>query len=340
VKLAAFDFHLPQELIAQTPVEPRDASRLMVLPKGGGALEHRSFRDLPAYLRPGDVLVVNETKVMPARLVGEREGGGAAEVLLLKRLDRDRWETLVKPGRRLRRGALVRFGGGQLEARMLEETEVGGRIVEFACAGTFEEVLDRLGQMPLPPYITARLEDPSRYQTVYAREWGSAAAPTAGLHFTPRLIAELEGMGVFFLKILLHVGLGTFRPVQVEEIEQHKMHAEYFRVEPETAARINAARAAGGRLIGVGTTSVRTLETVADEAGQIRPGDGWTAIFIYPGYRYRAVDGIITNFHLPKSTLIMMIAAFLGRERLLAAYEEAVRERYRFFSFGDAMLIL
>lgn len=341
MRLSDFDFSLPEELIAQHPVEPRDASRLLVLPKAGGAVEHRRFRDLVDYLNPGDLLVVNETKVMPARLLGAKEGtGGAAEVLLLKRLDRDRWETLVKPGRRLRPGARITFGDGQLRATVLEPTAAGGRVVQFAYEGVFEQVLDRLGEMPLPPYITARLEDATRYQTVYAREWGSAAAPTAGLHFTPELFAELEANGVRTEKVLLHVGLGTFRPVETEQIEAHQMHSEYYRLTPETAAAINAAREQGGRVIGVGTTSVRTLETCADETGRLQPGEGWTDIFIYPGYRFRAVDGIITNFHLPKSSLVMMIAAFAGRERVLGAYAEAVQERYRFFSFGDAMLIL
>lgn len=341
MKLSDFDFHLPEELIAQHPVEPRDASRLLVLPRGGGALEHRHFRDLPQFLRPGDALVVNETKVLPARLLGEKDGSGAAvEVLLLKRLDRDRWETLVKPGRRLKPGARVRFGGGELACEILEPTEVGGRVVRFSYEGVFEEVLDRLGQMPLPPYITARLEDKSRYQTVYARESGSAAAPTAGLHFTPGLIEEIEAMGVGFHKILLHVGLGTFRPVAAENIEEHKMHSEYYRVEPGVAEALNEARARGGRIIGVGTTSVRTLESCARADGTFQAADGWTDIFIYPGYQFKAIDGMITNFHLPKSSLIMMISAFTGRERILDAYEEAIRQRYRFFSFGDAMLIL
>lgn len=341
MKLSDFDFHLPEELIAQTPVEPRDASRLLVVDRNGGALTHRHFRDLPDYLRSGDVLVVNETRVMPARLMGAREGsGGAIEVLLLKRVDRDRWETLVKPGKKARPGQRIIFGDGALVGTVLESTEVGGRIIEFTYEGVFEEVLDRLGQMPLPPYITERLEDAERYQTVFARERGSAAAPTAGLHFTPELLACLEAMGVKVHKVLLHVGLGTFRPVQVEDVLTHRMHSEFYTVTPETASALNAARAAGGRLFAVGTTTVRTLETVTGEDGQIQPGEGWTDIFIYPGYRFRAVDAMITNFHLPKSTLLMLVSAFAGREAILNAYEEAVRERYRFFSFGDAMLLL
>lgn len=341
MKLSDFDFHLPEELIAQRPVEPRDASRLLVMKRGGGALEHRHFRDLPEYLRPGDALVVNETRVMPARLMGVREStGGAIEVLLLRRLERDRWETLVKPGKKARPGQKIVFGDGLLIATVLETTDVGGRVVEFAYTGVFEHVLDQLGQMPLPPYIHEKLENPERYQTVYAREWGSAAAPTAGLHFTPELLAKLESMGVGLHKVLLHVGLGTFRPVQVENVLEHKMHSEFYTVTEETAAGLNTVRQNGGRIVAVGTTSVRTLETVATPDGLVHPGQGWTDIFIYPGYRYKAVDALITNFHLPKSTLLMLISAFADRESVLAAYEAAVRERYRFFSFGDAMLVL
>lgn len=341
MKLTEFDFLLPDELVAQRPVEPRDSSRLLVVRRTGGAFEHRHFRDLPAYFRPGDALVVNETRVLPARLIGEREStGGAVEVLLLRRLDRDRWEALVKPGKKARPGQRIRFGGGALTATVLERTEVGGRIIAFHCDGIFEEVLERLGQMPLPPYIHERLEDPERYQTVYARERGSAAAPTAGLHFTPELLDRIQGMGVPVLKLLLHVGLGTFRPVQVDEIESHTMHSEFYTITPEMAAAANRVKAGGGRLFAVGTTSVRLLETVTSPEGEVRAGQGWTDIFIYPGHRFRAVDGIITNFHLPKSTLLMLVSAFAGRERILAAYDEAVRERYRFFSFGDAMLLL
>lgn len=341
MKLSEFDYHLPEELIAQRPVEPRDASRLLVVPRDGGAFEHRHFRDLPEYLRPGDALVVNETRVMPARLMGEREGtGGAMEVLLLKRLERDRWETLVKPGKKAQPGQRIIFGDGLLVGTVISPTEAGGRVIDFSYTGIFEEILDHLGQMPLPPYIHERLDDQERYQTVYAREWGSAAAPTAGLHFTPELLAKIEAMGVAVHKILLHVGLGTFRPVQVDEVLEHKMHSEFYTVTQETADALNSIRAAGGRIIGVGTTSVRTLETVTDEDGQVRAGHGWTDIFIYPGYRFKAIDGLITNFHLPKSTLVMLVSAFVNRERILEAYEVAVRERYRFFSFGDAMLLL
>lgn len=341
MKLSDFDFHLPEELIAQRPVEPRDASRLLVVDRAGGALKHRHFRDLTEFLRPGDALVVNETRVLPARLMGQREGsGGAVEVLLLKRLERDRWETLVKPGKKARPGQRIIFGEGKLVGTVLDSTEVGGRVIEFSYEGLFENVLDELGQMPLPPYIHEQVEDPERYQTVYAKERGSAAAPTAGLHFTPELLARIEAMGVQIHKILLHVGLGTFRPVQVDEIEEHKMHAEFYTVTPETAAALNGVKANGGRIFAVGTTSVRTLETVTTPEGEIKAGEGWTDIFIYPGYRFRAVDKMITNFHLPKSTLLMLISAFASRELVMEAYEEAVRERYRFFSFGDAMLIL
>jgi S-adenosylmethionine:tRNA ribosyltransferase-isomerase len=341
VKLTDYDFHLPEELIAQHPAEPRDASRLFVVHRDGGAFEHRHFRDLPGYLHPGDALVVNETRVMPARLLGQREGtGGAMEVLLLKRLDRDRWETLVKPGKKAQPGQRIVFGDGLLTATVRETTEVGGRMVTFSYEGVFEELLDRLGQMPLPPYIHEQLADPERYQTVYAREWGSAAAPTAGLHFTPELLTRLESMGVSVHKVLLHVGLGTFRPVQVENLLEHKMHSEFYTVTPDTAAALNRVKAAGGRIVAVGTTSVRTLETVTASDGTVQPGEGWTEIFIYPGYRFKAVDAMITNFHLPKSTLLMLVSAFADRELMLRVYSEAVAERYRFFSFGDAMLIL
>ncbi|HLO04076.1 MAG TPA: tRNA preQ1(34) S-adenosylmethionine ribosyltransferase-isomerase QueA [Symbiobacteriaceae bacterium] len=341
MKLSEYDFHLPEELIAQRPVEPRDSSRLMVVQREGGALQHRLFRDLIEYLNPGDALVVNETRVLPARLLGSREGtGGAIEVLLLKRLDQNRWECLVKPGKKARPGQRILFGDGRLVATVLETTEVGGRIIEFAYQGVFEQILDELGQMPLPPYITERLEDAERYQTVYAREQGSAAAPTAGLHFTPDLLARIEAKGIHLHKVLLHVGLGTFRPVQTEDPLEHKMHSEFYRITPETAGALNEIKARGGRIIAVGTTTVRTLESSTGEDGVIRPGEGWTEIFIYPGYRFKAIDALVTNFHLPKSTLLMLVAALVGRERMLAAYEEAVRERYRFFSFGDAMLIL
>jgi len=341
VKLSDFDYDLPKELIAQKPVEPRDASRLMVVDRASGAIAHRRFRDLPEYLRPGDGLVINDTRVMPARLLGCRERtGGAMEVLLLKRLSRDRWETLVKPGKKARPGERIVFGDGLLVGTVVGPTDYGGRIIDFRYEGVFENLLDRLGQMPLPPYIHEQLEDPERYQTVYAREWGSAAAPTAGLHFTPELLDRLVAQGVEIHRITLHVGLGTFRPVEVEDPTQHKMHSEFFRVSPEAAAGLNRVRARGGRLVVVGTTSVRTLETVAAEDGTIQPGEGWTDIFIYPGYRFKAVDCLITNFHLPKSTLLMLVSAFAGHDLIMRAYREAVAQRYRFFSFGDAMLIL
>ena len=341
MKLSDFDYHLPEELIAQRPVEPRDSSRLLVVNRDSGALAHRYFRDLPEYLRPGDALVLNETRVMPARLLGQREEtGGSVEVLLLKRIDRDRWETLVKPGKKARPGQRLRFGDGLLTATVIDTTEFGGRVVEFGYEGIFEEVLDRLGQMPLPPYIRERLADPERYQTVFAREWGSAAAPTAGLHFTPELLEQIRAMGVEIHKVVLHVGLGTFRPVEVEDPTTHRMHSEFYSVSAETASALNRVKAAGGRVIAVGTTSVRTLETSSTVDGSVVAGEGWTDIFIYPGYRFKVVDGLVTNFHLPKSTLLMLVSALSSRELMLHAYEVAVQERYRFFSFGDAMLIL
>jgi len=341
VRLSDFDYDLPKELIAQTPVEPRDASRLMVVERGSGAIQHRYFRDLPEFLHPGDALVLNDTRVMPARLLGHREAtGGAMEVLLLKRLSRDRWETLVKPGKKARPGERIQFGGGLLVGTVVGPTEFGGRVIDFTYEGVFEELLERLGQMPLPPYIHEQLAEPERYQTVYAREWGSAAAPTAGLHFTPELLDRLTAQGVEIHKITLHVGLGTFRPVEVEDPTQHKMHSEFYEVSPEAAAGINAVRERGGRLLVVGTTSVRTLETAATPDGRLQPGSGWTDIFIYPGYRFKMVDSLVTNFHLPKSTLLMLVSALAGRDLILKAYREAVAQRYRFFSFGDAMLIL
>ena len=339
MKLSDFMYDLPEERIAQTPVEPRDHSRLMVLHRDANAIEHRHFYDIIDYLNPGDVLVVNETKVIPARLYGTRAGGGVCEVLLLKQLGPKRWETLVRPGKKLKPGAEVTFGGGRLTAKMIETTEIGGRIVDFTCEGSFEAALDELGEMPLPPYIHERLADRGRYQTVYAKQQGSAAAPTAGLHFTPELMARIREKGVEIVPVLLHVGLGTFRPVRVENIEDHHMHTEYFEVTPEAAERVNAARARGGRIVAVGTTSVRTLESAARN-GQLVPMRGDTDIFIKPGYRFQLVDALVTNFHLPGSTLIMLVSALYDREHILAAYEEAVREEYRFFSFGDAMLIL
>ncbi len=339
MKLSDFMYDLPEERIAQTPAEPRDHSRLMVLHRDTHAIEHRHFYDVIEYLNPGDVLVINETRVIPARLIGERPSGGACEVLLLKQLGPKRWETLVKPGKKLKPGAEVIFGGGRLRGRIAETTEVGGRIVDFECEGSFEETLDALGEMPLPPYIHEKLSDRERYQTVYAKQEGSAAAPTAGLHFTPELLERIREKGVEIVPVLLHVGLGTFRPVKVENVEEHEMHSEYFEVTEEAAERINAARKRGGRVIAVGTTSVRTLES-ASEDGVLLPKRGETKIFIRPGYQWQMVDALITNFHLPGSTLMMLVSALYDRERIIAAYEEAVRQEYRFFSFGDAMLIL
>ena len=338
MKLSDFMYDLPEERIAQTPVEPRDHSRLMVIHRDTGAIEHRHFYDIIDYLNPGDCLVINETKVIPARLYGERPTGGAVEVLLLKQLGPKRWETLVRPGKKLKPGAEVIFGGGRLKGRVLESTDAGGRIVEFECEGSFEAALDALGEMPLPPYIHEKLQDRDRYQTVYAKQDGSAAAPTAGLHFTPGLMDRIRAKGVDIVPVLLHVGLGTFRPVKVENIEEHEMHSEYFEVTREAADRVNAARARGGRIIAVGTTSVRTLESAA-EGGRLVSKRGDTNIFIKPGYRFQLVDALITNFHLPGSTLIMLVSALWDRERILEAYKTAVENEYRFFSFGDAMLI-
>ena len=338
MKLSDFMYDLPEERIAQTPVEPRDHSRLMVLHRDTGAIEHRHFYDIVDYLNPGDCLVINETKVIPARLYGWRPTGGACEVLLLKQLGPKRWETLVRPGKKLRPGAEVIFGDGRLKGRVLESTDAGGRIVEFECEGSFEAALDALGEMPLPPYIHEKLEDRDRYQTVYAKQDGSAAAPTAGLHFTPELLEKIRDKGVDIVPVLLHVGLGTFRPVKAENIEEHQMHSEYFEVTEDAARRVNAARDRGGRVIAVGTTSVRTLESAAQD-GRLAARRGDTSIFIRPGYRFQLVDALITNFHLPGSTLIMLVSALYDREKILAAYEEAVREEYRFFSFGDAMFI-
>ena len=332
-------YDLPEERIAQTPVEPRDHSRLMVIHRDTDEIEHRHFYDVIDYLNPGDVLVVNDTRVIPARLYGERPTGGACEVLLLKQLAPKRWETLVKPGKKLKPGAEIVFGDGRLRGRVLETTDVGGRIVEFECEGTFEAALDALGEMPLPPYIHEQLEDRERYQTVYARHEGSAAAPTAGLHFTPELLDRIREKGIDVVPVLLHVGLGTFRPVKVENIEEHQMHSEHFEVTEDAARRVNAARERGGRVIAVGTTSVRTLESAA-ENGKLVAKRGETSIFIRPGYRYQMVDALITNFHLPGSTLMMLVSALYDREKILSAYETAVKENYRFFSFGDAMLIV
>jgi S-adenosylmethionine:tRNA ribosyltransferase-isomerase len=345
LKTHDFYYELPPELIAQTPLERRDASRLLALDKETGAWEHKRFHDLPSLLRPGDCLIMNDSRVLPARLLGSRvraDGtlGGACEVLLLIDRGDNTWECLVRPGKKLRTGARVSFGGaGELTAEITGEVEGGNRLVRFACEGIFLEALDRLGRMPLPPYIKAELQDRERYQTVYSRVSGSAAAPTAGLHFTKELMEQVQAMGVSIGYVTLHVGLGTFRPVKEEEIADHDMHSEYCMVPQETADLINRTRAAGGRVICVGTTSCRTIESWAAEDGHMEARAGWTNIFIYPGYRFKALDGLITNFHLPESTLIMLVSALAGREHVLAAYEEAVRERYRFFSFGDAMFI-
>lgn len=341
MKTSDFYYDLPEELIAQKPVYPRDSSRLMVIDRKKDTIEHRIFRDVIEYLNPGDVLVVNETRVIPARLYGVKaETGGAIEFLLLKRLNLTDWEVILKPGKRAKPGAEFIFGEGKLKATILSIGEDGGRTVRFTWDGVFEEILDELGQMPLPPYIHERLEDRNRYQTVYAKTDGSAAAPTAGLHFTPELLDRIREKGIDVVPVLLHVGLGTFRPVKEENVDDHHMHSEYYEVTEEQAKRINAARNGGGRVICVGTTSVRTLETVADDSGVIHAGSGFTQIFIKPGVRIKAVDALITNFHLPESTLLMLVSAFIGRETALKAYETAVKERYRFFSFGDAMLIL
>ena len=340
MKTSDFYYDLPQELIAQDPLEDRSSSRLLVLDRKTGETEHRVFRDITEYLRPGDCLVVNNTKVIPARLLGVKEDTGAGiEILLLKRKADNVWETLVKPGKKARPGARIVFGDGILKGEVLEVVDEGNRLIRFEYEGIFEEILDRLGQMPLPPYITHQLKDKNRYQTVYAEHDGSAAAPTAGLHFTPELLEEIQAKGVRLAHVTLHVGLGTFRPVKVEDVSQHHMHSEYYVVEEEQARLINDTRAAGGRVICVGTTSCRTLESAADEDGILRAGSGWTDIFIYPGYRFKIMDALITNFHLPESTLLMLVSAFADKEKIMKAYEEAVRQRYRFFSFGDAMFI-
>lgn len=333
-------YDLPKELIAQDPLEDRSSSRLMVLGKKSGEVSHQHFRDILDYLRPGDCLVINNTRVIPARLIGtKKETGAHVEILLLRRKKDNIWETLVKPGKKLRPGAEVTFGDGSLTATILDVVEGGDRLVQFHYDGIFEEVLDRLGEMPLPPYIKHKLKDRDRYNTVYAKFDGSAAAPTAGLHFTKELLEEVKEKGVNIAQVTLHVGLGTFRPVKVDDVREHEMHTEWYRVTQETADLINQTKENGGRVIAVGTTSVRTLETVADEDGHMKAQEGDTSIFIYPGYKWKVVDGLITNFHLPESTLIMLVSSFAGREHVLAAYKEAVKERYRFFSFGDAMYI-
>lgn len=340
LKKSDFYFDLPQELIAQDPIKDRSASRLLMLNKETGAVEHHIFHEITEYLCPGDCLVLNDTKVIPARLMGVREDTGASvEVLLLKRKENDMWETLVKPGKKARPGMRLAFGDGLLHAEVLEILEEGNRLIRFAYEGIFEEVLDKLGEMPLPPYITHKLEDKKRYQTVYARYEGSAAAPTAGLHFTRQLLDEIEKKGVRIAYVTLHVGLGTFRPVKTDNILEHHMHSEYYQITKEAADQINAAKESGHRVICVGTTSCRTIESAADENGKLRECCGNTQIFIYPGYRFKVLDALITNFHLPESTLVMLVSALAGREKVLHAYEEAVRERYRFFSFGDAMFV-
>lgn len=337
-----FDFELPEELIAQTPLKERSASRLLVLNKKTGEVKHQSFRDLIDYLVPGDTIVLNDTRVIPARLLGAKEDTGAKiEVLLLKQLEDDRWETLVKPGKKVKPGSKISFGDGKLIGVCQESTEVGGRIIRFEYKGIFNEILDELGQMPLPPYIKEQLEDAERYQTVFAKNPGSAAAPTAGLHFTEEYLREIQEKGINIAYITLHVGLGTFRPVQVDNIFEHKMHAEYYEISEENAEIINAAKARGNRVIAVGTTATRTLETVGGKfEGKIQADSGWTDIFIFPGYTFTIVDGLLTNFHLPKSTLVMLVSTLSTREYILNAYREAVEQRYRFFSFGDAMLII
>lgn len=340
LKKSDFYFDLPEELIAQDPLEDRSSSRLLVLNKDTGEVKHRIFKDVTEYLKPGDCLVLNNTKVIPARLLGEREGTGAhVEVLLLKRHEGDVWETLVKPGKKCRPGSRLVFGGGLLKAEVLETVEEGNRLIHFEYEGIFEEVLDKLGEMPLPPYITHKLQDKNRYQTVYAKYDGSAAAPTAGLHFTPQLLDEIEARGVKIAYVTLHVGLGTFRPVKEENILDHHMHSEYYQVTQEAADIINETKKNGGRVFCVGTTSCRTVESASTEDGVIHAGCDNTEIFIYPGYKFKVLDCLITNFHLPESTLVMLVSALAGREKVLDAYKQAVQERYRFFSFGDAMLI-
>lgn len=340
MKKEDFYFELPQELIAQDPLEDRSGSRLLVLDKESGEIEHRTFRDIKEYLEPGDCLVINDTKVIPARLIGSKVGTNAKiEILLLKRKENDIWETLVKPGKKAKPGTKISFGEGLLIGEVLDVVDEGNRLIQFSYEGIFEEILDQLGQMPLPPYITHQLEDKNRYQTVYAKHSGSAAAPTAGLHFTPELLEEIKESGVEIAHVTLHVGLGTFRPVKVENIQEHHMHSEFYRIEASEAEKINRAKREEHRVICVGTTSCRTVESAAKPDGTLSECSGWTEIFIYPGYRFKVLDCLLTNFHLPESTLIMLVSALAGREHVLHAYEEAVKERYRFFSFGDAMLI-
>ena len=340
MKKEDFYFELPEELIAQDPLEDRSGSRLLVLDKETGEIEHHIFKEIVNYLEEGDCLVINDTKVLPARLIGSKIGTDAKiEVLLLKRGENDTWETLVKPGKKAKVGTKISFGEGLLVGEVVDIVEEGNRLIRFEYEGIFEEILDRLGQMPLPPYITHQLQDKNRYQTVYATHTGSAAAPTAGLHFTQELLAQIEEKGVQIARVTLHVGLGTFRPVKVENILEHHMHSEFFQITADAARKINAAKENGKRVICVGTTSCRTIESAADEKGRLRETSGWTDIFIYPGYQFKVLDCLITNFHLPESTLVMLVSALAGREHVLHAYEEAIKERYRFFSFGDAMLI-
>ena len=340
MKTSDFYYDLPQELIAQDPLEDRSSSRLLHLSMKDGSVEHRHFTDILDYLKEGDCLVVNDTRVIPARLYGHKEETGALiEILLLKRKENDIWECLVKPGKKARPGAKVVFGDGTLKGELIDVVEEGNRLIQFQYEGIFEEILDQLGEMPLPPYITHKLEDKNRYQTVYAKNDGSAAAPTAGLHFTQELLQKVQEKGVKIAHVTLHVGLGTFRSVKVDDVENHHMHSEFYVVEEDQAKLINDTKKQGGRVISVGTTSCRTLESATDEDGVLHPGSGWTEIFIYPGYQFKMIDGLITNFHLPESTLMMLVSALAGKDRIMAAYEEAVKERYRFFSFGDAMFI-
>jgi S-adenosylmethionine:tRNA ribosyltransferase-isomerase len=340
LKLEDFNYNLPEELIAQEPSANRDESRLMVLFRDNPQIEHRRFNNLVEYLKPGDVLVINDTKVMPARLYGLKDTGATVEVLLLKQLDSNRWETLVKPGRKARIGTTLTFAGGKFTGLVTGDTEAGGRVIDFLYQGSFVEILEQIGIMPLPPYIKKIPADPGRYQTVYANRFGSAAAPTAGLHFTDQLLDKIKDLGVEIVPVLLHVGLDTFRPVKVENIREHRMHSEYYEISAGVADKINAAKARGGRIIAVGTTTTRCLESSAGDDGRLKTGSGWTKIFIYPGYRFKIIDGLITNFHLPCSTLIMLVSALSGRDKILEAYNTAVKKRYRFFSFGDAMLII
>ena len=341
MKKQDFYYELPEELIAQDPLEERSSSRLLVLDRQSGAVSHHVFTEVADYLREGDCLVINDTKVIPARLIGSKVGTEAKiEILLLKRKENNIWETLVKPGKKAKPGTKISFGGGLLTGEVLEVVEEGNRLVQFSYEGIFEEILDRLGQMPLPPYITHQLKERERYNTVYAVHEGSAAAPTAGLHFTPELLQEIEKKGADIARVTLHEGLGTFRPVKADEITDHHMHSEFYQINEEAAEKINRAKSGKGRVICVGTTSCRTVESAADENGHIRAGSGWTEIFIYPGYQFKVLDGLITNFHLPESTLIMLVCALAGREQVMKAYGEAVEERYRFFSFGDAMLVI